>query len=293
MDMYIHHDISLDCISSALEYLPSSNGLNYIVVGNMEGRIDLWNLDIVDVFEPICSLKRENETMDAHSKSVVHLANSPLLENIMASCGADKSIVIWDIDKLTDVDVAVVHREKVNMAKFNKFEKSILLSCSSDSRAILHDLRCVGMSYKEFTFPAGIESIDWLLSKNGSTSYSFMGCCEDGKVYEFDCRGDKCIPMRSQLVSDSNCGPEMCISSRIPGLMVTVGGSSDGSLSKNTVEQLKIWDYSKHEIELRKTKDLKVGTAICIAENPDHGGIFAIGSCRIRPRIINTSIFLS
>jgi periodic tryptophan protein 1 len=51
---------------------------NYVAVGTFEPYIELWDLDVVDPFEPICVLgfnvKKKKENKDAHKGAVLGLS---------------------------------------------------------------------------------------------------------------------------------------------------------------------------------------------------------------------------
>ena len=65
LDLFVHYDISLSSFPLSLEWIPFTNNLkcNYALVWSFIPGIEIWNLDIMDEFEPeiILGLSKESK----------------------------------------------------------------------------------------------------------------------------------------------------------------------------------------------------------------------------------------
>ncbi len=59
----------------------------------------------------------------------------------MASCSADKTIVLWDLQHLKQATKIKNHTDKVQSIQFHPIESFSLLSGSSDKTVALYDCR--------------------------------------------------------------------------------------------------------------------------------------------------------
>lgn len=96
-----------------------------------------------------------------HKKAVIDLAWNKLNRNVLASCSADKSIILWDLDKLKLATKIKDNTEKVQSIKFHPVEAFSLLSGSSDKTVVLYDCRNPKANKKTWNLTAEIEQVLW------------------------------------------------------------------------------------------------------------------------------------
>lgn len=81
--------------------------------------------------------------------------------NILASGSADKSIVLWDLEKLKQATKIKNHKDRVQAVKFHPIESFSLLSGSCDSTVALYDCRNPNANKKIWTLESDIERVVW------------------------------------------------------------------------------------------------------------------------------------
>ncbi|GFY50404.1 periodic tryptophan protein 1 homolog [Trichonephila inaurata madagascariensis] len=142
--LYVHHDIDLPSFPLALEWLdfnPSDDTPgNYVAVGDMSPVISIWDLDIVDILEPVYCLgektkkKEKNQKVKSkrHKDAVISLSWNKHVRNILASGSADSSIILWDLQEGTSLKKFKFHTGKVQALQWHPFESYFLLSGCTD-----------------------------------------------------------------------------------------------------------------------------------------------------------------
>ncbi|KIH68663.1 WD domain, G-beta repeat protein [Ancylostoma duodenale] len=112
-DWYCHHDYILDAPPLCLEPIQHDPGNdetgkgNLLAVGTMEPVINIWDLDIMNAVAPVVSLgakskgrrKKRDGREQGHSDAVLSIAWNKLTPHVLASGGADKEIILWDLDE--------------------------------------------------------------------------------------------------------------------------------------------------------------------------------------------------
>ena len=156
-----------------LDYDPTvETPVNYVAVGSLNPWIEIWDLDIVDSLEPDFVLgsqkkikKKTNvkvkEKILGHKKAVIDLAWNNLNRNILASCSADKSIILWDLEELKLATRIKDNSEKVQSIKFHPIEAFTLLSGSADKTVTLYDCRNPKSNKKVWTLSGEVEQVVW------------------------------------------------------------------------------------------------------------------------------------
>ena len=195
LDLFVHHDIALSSFPLSLEWIPFKNNLkcNYALVGSFIPGIEIWNLDIMDAIEPEIILGFNTETKkksktnisedlyhtDACMSLCLNIANS----NYVASSGADKKVLIWDLNSSpTSASTCYKeHKDKVQSVKWNKIEGNLLVTGSFDKTIKIFDTR-VNKSVFTYKVNSDIECIDW----SGEDKYKMLFSFEDGRIQLFD-----------------------------------------------------------------------------------------------------------
>merc|ERR1712183_382039 len=125
---FVHHDIYLDSFPLCLEWLnfdpcAEEKTGNYIAVGTMEPEIQVWDLDVIDTVEPVFTLGQkkkkkkkknpESTKLTGHTSSVLSLSWNRNVKKILASGGADTTVLLWDMAQGSPVHCLKHHSDKV------------------------------------------------------------------------------------------------------------------------------------------------------------------------------------
>ena len=195
LDLFVHHDIVLSSFPLALEWIPFKNNLkcNYALVGSFTPGIEIWNLDIMDAIEPEIILGLNTESKDFskknisedlyHTQEVMSICLNTANSNYVASSGADKKVLIWDLNSSPSSALTCYkdHTDKVQSVKWNKIEENLLVSGSFDKTIKIFDTR-VNKSVFTYKVNSDIECIDWSIKDKYKMLFSF----EDGRIQLFD-----------------------------------------------------------------------------------------------------------
>jgi periodic tryptophan protein 1 len=104
---------------------------------------------------------KKKPKLEGHKDAVLDLCHNRLARNILASSSADKTVVLWDLDKLNQATKIKHHKQKVQSIEFHPIESFSLLSGSSDQTVALFDCRNPKSNYKTWTLNAEIERVLW------------------------------------------------------------------------------------------------------------------------------------
>ena len=195
LDLFVHHDIVLSSFPLSLEWIPYKNNLkcNYALVGSFTPRIEIWNLDIMDAIEPeiILGLNTESKNKSKitvsedlyHTDAVMSLCLNTANTNYVASAGADKKVLIWDLNSSPSSAASSFkeHNDKVKSVKRNKIEENLLVTGAYDKTIKIFDTR-VNKSVFTYKVNSDIECIDWSIKDKYKMLFSF----EDGRIQLFD-----------------------------------------------------------------------------------------------------------
>ena len=116
-----------------LNWSPLKQG--YLISGSDDNRICVW--DINNDNEKNCLIN----TYESHMGVVEDVCFNKLEENIFASCGDDRKMMIWDLRQQNPVFNIEAHVQEVNTIDFNPFNEYLLLTGSNDKTCALWDLR--------------------------------------------------------------------------------------------------------------------------------------------------------
>ena len=195
LDLYVHHDIALSSFPLSLEWIPFKNNkkCNYALVGSFTPGIEIWNLDIMDAIEPeiILGLNTESKNKPQkniseelyHTDAVMSICLNNANSNYVASSGADKKVLIWDLNASPSCASTCYkeHNDKVQSVKWNKIEENLLVTGSFDKSIKIFDTR-VNKSVFTYKINSDIECIDW----SELDKYKMLFSFEDGRIQLFD-----------------------------------------------------------------------------------------------------------
>ena len=193
LDLFVHHDIALSSFPLSLEWIPFKNNLkcNYALVGSFTPGIEIWNLDIMDAIEPEIILGLNTESKNKtnvseelyHTDAVMSICLNTANTNYIASSGADKKVLIWDLNASPCCASKCYkeHSDKIQSVKWNKIEENLLVTGSFDKTIKIFDTR-INKSVFTYKVNSDIECIDWSMKDKFKLLFSF----EDGRIQLFD-----------------------------------------------------------------------------------------------------------
>lgn len=259
-NMFCHHDYTLPAFPLCVAYLegniaPQKAGStahahrNIAAVGTMEPGIELWDLDVMDSIESIATLggaapeggargtgkkKRKAAALVAgsHTDSVITLSSNPVHRHVLASGSADKTIKLWDVNRLALVSTfSAVHSDKVQGVSWCPTDASILLTTGFDRRVAVLDARAAPTAPPAlaWTLPdADPEAISWVPWHPGQVLVS----SDNGVVRCYDAaagvnsgaaqQGANLAPLWT-LAAHEKAASAIAVTPSIPGLLVTGG----------------------------------------------------------------------
>merc|ERR1711962_798432 len=286
---FVHHDIYLDSFPLCLEWLSfdpcaEEKSGNYIAVGTMEPEINIWDLDVIDTIEPVFTLgqkkkkkkkKKKNAAaepagkLSGHTDSVLSLSWNRNVKKILASGGADSTVLLWDMTQGNPVHSLKHHKNKVQSIAWHPVEAQSLLTASFDKTAVVVDCRSPDV-YKSWSLTGECEQVLW----DTFSPYNFFVSTDDGVVAYFDVRTD--APVFKVHAHDQEVSG-IALSKRIPGCLTTV--SAD--------EKFKVWSYKDNKPVCVLSRDMKMGGLNFVSACPDLGLTFAMGGCKEGLRMLN------
>lgn len=172
-DIYVHHDYVLDAFPLSLAWLPPHLG----AVGTFDPRIEVWDLNLVNCMDPVTVL-------EGHTDAVIGLSAHPTNQQLLASCSADKSIKLWDINVSSNIQTINVHQDKVQCIEWNPVESSVLVSGGFDKSVFITDVRQPDTAHK-IALSADAEAVTWIKSSTGAYS-NLLISNESGEVQCYD-----------------------------------------------------------------------------------------------------------
>ncbi|KAF9824086.1 hypothetical protein SFRURICE_002207 [Spodoptera frugiperda] len=120
-----------------------------------------------------CSTHYLNQHIDvfrAHAGPVTDLCNSPFMNYLLASCGADNAIRLW-IEGMDDVVMTLVCQSAVNGISFCPNNSTILLSTSGNTLSVWDLRRKIHMPCAEYQFPGNVTLTYIRFEKSGHNVY--------------------------------------------------------------------------------------------------------------------------
>ncbi|XP_037070215.1 periodic tryptophan protein 1 homolog [Pollicipes pollicipes] len=256
--MYVHHDILLSSFPICVEWLnydlDQSTPGNLVAVGSMSPVIEVWDVDVINCFEPAYKLgkrgKKKIKLGLGHSDAVLSLAWNRHIGHVLASGSADHSVLLWDLEtqkKASQLDC----REKVQTVAWHPRELDRLLSadCAGDVRV----WECRAGESRRWRLGGEVERAVW----DHFSPTGVLASTDDGKLHYIDTRTEKKPLWSIQAHEDACTG--LALSPEVPGCLATV--SADRTL--------KVWDVSSEPTAPVAARPLKLGSLHCVAFCPD------------------------
>lgn len=177
----MHHEIYLPAYPLCFEWFDfngSEQKANLLAIGDMMKDINIWDLDTVDVLDPIF-------TLSGHKDSVLDLSWNTLTREVMASGSADKTCRLWNLQSKKSTQKFDFYKCNVQSVSFHPQEAKILLTGDCNGRASILD--CQSGSIKKWKVCQDeIEKVVW----NKYNPYTFLCATSSGSVYVIDCRNE-------------------------------------------------------------------------------------------------------
>lgn len=230
-DWYCHHDYILDAPPLCLEPIQHDPGDdetgkgNLISVGTMEPVINIWDLDVMNSVVPVVSLgkssgrrKKRDGSRQGHSDAVLSLAWNRITPHILASGGADKQIILWDLDEAKAAQVVPARSGEVQALSWHPAEQSFILAGTmSGAFEVLDCQENTGVPSAAWKFDGQVEQVRW----NHFNPFMALAATDDGKLYYTDMRMPGKVLWEGRAHDGSVGG--MTLSATVRGLLVTVG----------------------------------------------------------------------
>uniref|UniRef100_A0A7S2KZ84 Anaphase-promoting complex subunit 4 WD40 domain-containing protein n=1 Tax=Leptocylindrus danicus TaxID=163516 RepID=A0A7S2KZ84_9STRA len=301
-NLYVHHDIPLPAFPLALAHGdigPLGTAGNFCAVGTFDCGIEIWDLDILDVLEPVCTLggmdtraeeeliqinmaraaagkklkKKKNQNTKnnqpnklkdgSHTDAVMALSWNKVHRQVIASGSADGTVKLWDItsDSTAPASTFTHHRDKVQSVAWHPTEGTILATGSFDRSVCLIDARTAGNS-KNNTKSQRIPADCESLAWDPFREQNLTCASEDGTLTCWDVRKfDGGEPLWSFIAHEFGVS-EVSYNPNVRGLMAT--SSVDQTVS--------LWDAhtidSSGRIKACGSKDVKVGKLYSVSFYP-------------------------
>jgi len=273
--LYIHHDILLPSFPLALEWLsfdPESDTRGSLVaVGSMQPVIEVWDLDLVDSLEPAFRLgqkpsKKKGLKRIGHKDAVLALAWNQQVDHVMASGGADRVVVLWDLSSQAEAGRLPGHGEKVQSLAWQPGQPQSLLSGCCDGIVRLYDCRAAGQGPGgQWQLQGEVERVAW----DHFRPELCLASTDQGQVFCLDSRSPG-SPLWT-LAAHTEAVTGISLSPQCPGCLVTV--SQD--------KALKVWDVSGAAPEFVAERAVKLGALHTVLACPDAPFVFCMGGDKV------------
>ncbi|CAI5449125.1 unnamed protein product [Caenorhabditis angaria] len=280
-DWYCHHDYILDAPPLCLEPIQHDPGNeetgkgNLVAVGTMNSEIHIWDLDIMNTVTPFITLgapakktkskrKKRDGSGQGHSDAVISLAWNRITSHVLASGGADKTVVLWDLDEAKPAQIIGDRGGEVQSIRWHPNESTFLLLGTMKGHVQVVDCRDIlGQASAAWKFDGQIEKVLW----NHFNPFTAFVTSDDGRLRYLDMRKPgQCI--WEGIAHDGPIGG-ITLSALTRGLLVTVGED----------EMMNIWKVSDTSSSIDKvhSEKLTIGELHCAQFNPDVGAVLSVG----------------
>jgi len=267
--LYVHHDIVLEQTPMCVTWVGThhENSANLSAVGDVQGGVTLWNLDVRNVACPVAWLggrvgkKGKRLRPDSHTEAVLSIKWNIGASQYLATASADATIKLWDL--VTDSCVQTrqrIHTDKVQSIDWSVAEPFLLLSGGFDNTVRIHDCR-EGDRAIRVDLGACPEQVSWLPTND----HMFVVSLTDGSLCNFDARKTGDGPLARLQAHSANC--VFSFNPHIPGLLAT--GGED--------KLIHLWDVRSGNAENIVTHNLGVGEVFGISFHPNQPEILAAG----------------
>ncbi|EFO92992.1 hypothetical protein CRE_10119 [Caenorhabditis remanei] len=280
-DWFCHHDYILDAPPLCIEPVQHDPGNeetgkgNLIAVGTMNSEIHIWDLDIMNTASPFLTLgkkekkskggrKKRDNSAQGHTDAVISLAWNKLTPHVLASGGADKTVVLWDLDEAKPAQIIPDRGGEVQTVRWHPNESTFLLLGTMKGHVQVVDCRdTTGNASAAWKFDGQIEKVLW----NHFNPFTVFVSSDDGRLRHLDLRKPgECI--WEGVAHDGPIGG-LTMSAITRGLLVTVGED----------EMMNVWkvEDSNGCIEKVHSEKLTIGELHCAQFNPDVAAVLSVG----------------
>jgi len=251
-NLYVHHEIGLKACVLCMEWLGYGQGNtpnNLLAVGTFDPGIEIWDLDVVDSLEPkyiLGGVKKRKIIQGTHRDAVLGLAWNKVKGNVLASCSADKTVKVWNLENGECVQTYRHHRDKVQTVRWHPVEGNVLVSGGFDGQVLVFDVR-QPKKVARWKINGDVERIEW----NPHASSVFYVTTEEGKWICNTVEKPGTPVWNIQAHNAPLCG--LAINEVIPNFVATA------SFDKT----VKLWNTAQGVPNCIGTKDYGLGKLFC------------------------------
>ncbi|KCV69202.1 hypothetical protein H696_04612 [Fonticula alba] len=270
---------------------------NFVAVGTFEPDIEIWDLDVMDSLFPTAVLgnakelateagalstlgnaatkkKKSKKGSDkpapemkftGHTDAVLGLSWNKAHRNLLASCSADTTVRLWDLQTAQSIHSYAHHRSKVQCIQWNPAETTAMLSGGYDKRVCAWDSRAP-TAVREWAVSADVEALRW----DPFDPHCFAVSTEDGFIRYYDARSGQTDTPLFQLMAHDATVTALDFSTTIRKVMLTA--SFDGTI--------KLWDIASGKPSMSYSRDMGMGKIFDASFSPDAAMLVAVASSK-------------
>lgn len=264
---YLHHDIiqaDYPCCVKWIGHL-KNQARNIAAAGYMNPDICLWDLDVVDVLEPV-------ETLTGHTDAVIDICWNSHVKNIIASGSADRHVRLWNLDECKSIS-NIKLSGKVSALEFGIYEQFLILAGDLNRNVSVIDTRSEA-TINKWNLTGEVEKVRWVPADHSK----FLVSDDQGFVYCFDTRNTTSDQPLVKFHAHEISVTGLEFSPQCDDMLVTA--SAD--------DTVKVWDtkalfrsgMKNSSVEpslVKEISDLKVGNILSLRMCPNSLARIAVG----------------
>jgi periodic tryptophan protein 1 len=320
VSLFVHHDIPIPAFPLAVEWLncrPDQSGEkgSYLAVGTFKAGIEIWNLDVIDVMEPVATLggRDPNNKLKIDDDGKKKKKNKKKKNKKRNNPNPDDPAMQ---DALFGQLRPGSHHDAVMSLSWHKSIRPRLASGSADNTIKVWDVRSQQCMSTFKSHKGKVQALEWnptetnlLLSagydrravitdeKSGNklttvhldaeaedcawnpfAPFMFLVSTETGCVVAYDARKSSAGPLFTLAAHDKPT-TAISMSRHIPGLLATA------SLDQT----VKTWDFRNNTPTLLSAKNMEVGKLFCMDFDIDAPMTLAAGGDKGKIAIWDTT----